>query len=76
VLKINLGFVKFTNICQVINGDYVDYLKDIASEKIVMLKYAPLILCDVERAFSSYKHILSDTRQSVTQENMENILMA
>jgi hypothetical protein len=77
VLRINLGFLTLTSVCQVINGDYVDYLEeDIAPEKILKLKCAPLISCDVERFFSSYKHILSDKRQSVTQENIKSILIA
>jgi hypothetical protein len=75
VLRINFGFLTLTSVCQVINGDYVHCLEDIAPEKILKLKYAPLISCDVERSFSSYKHILSDKRQSVTQENIKSIVI-
>jgi hypothetical protein len=49
--------------------------EDIASEKISVLKYAPVTSCDAERPFLAYKHILSDKRQSMTQENMEKILI-
>jgi hypothetical protein len=34
----NPGFSTFTSVCQVLNGDNVDPLEDIAPEKIRLLK--------------------------------------
>jgi hypothetical protein len=51
-----------------------DLPEDNAPEKIPLLKYAPVTSCNVEITFSAYKHILSHKRQSITPENMENIL--
>jgi hypothetical protein len=66
VLKRNPGFLAFTSVCLVLNGDDVDSPEDIAPEKIPLLKYAQVSSCDAERYFSAYKHILPDKRQSVT----------
>jgi hypothetical protein len=74
VLKRNPGFLTFTSVCQVLNGDDADPSEDIAPEKIPLLKYPPVMSCDAEYFFSAFKHILSDKRQSMTPENMENIL--
>jgi hypothetical protein len=71
VLKRNVGFSTFTSVCQVLNGDIVDPSEDIAAEKILLLKYAPVTSCDGESSFPAYKHILSDKRE----ENMETILI-
>jgi hypothetical protein len=62
VLKRNPGFLTVTSVCQVLNGDDVDPPEDIASEKIPLLKYAPMTSCNAERNFSAYKDILSDKR--------------
>jgi hypothetical protein len=59
VLKRNYGFSTFTSVCQVPNGDNVDPPEHTAPEKIPLLKYAPVISCEEERSFSTYKHILS-----------------
>jgi hypothetical protein len=75
VVKRNSGYLIFTSVCQIHNGDGVDPPEDIALEKIPLLKCAPVTPCDVERSFSVYKYILSDKRQSVTPENMEKILL-
>jgi hypothetical protein len=48
--------------------------EDITPEKIPLLEYASVTSWDEERYFSAYKHILSDRRQSITPENMEEIL--
>jgi hypothetical protein len=60
VLVRNLGFSTFTSVCEILDGDDVYPLDDIAPEKISLLIYAPVISCDVERSLSAYKHILSD----------------
>jgi hypothetical protein len=73
-LKRNPGFSTFTSVCQVLNGADVDPLKT-APEKIPLLKYAPVTSCDEEISLSSCRHILSNKRQSMTPENMENILI-
>jgi hypothetical protein len=75
VLKINPGFSAFTCVSQILNGDDVDPPEDNAPEKIPFLKYAPVTSCDVERAFSAYKNILSNKGQSMTLENIGKILI-
>jgi hypothetical protein len=75
VLKGNLGFLTITCVCQVLNGKDIDHPKDIAPEKILLLKYTSVTSCDIERSFSAYKHILSNIRQSMIPEDMENILI-
>jgi hypothetical protein len=65
VLKRNLGFSTFTNVCQVLNGD--------PPEKIPLLKYASVTSCDVGRPSSDHRHRLLDKRQSMTRVNMEKI---
>jgi hypothetical protein len=58
-----------------LNGDDAELSEDIASEKIPLLRYAPVTSFDVERSFSAYTHILSNKRQSITPENMGKILI-
>jgi hypothetical protein len=42
VLKRNPGFSTFTNVSELLNGDYIDSPEDNATEKIPLLKYAPV----------------------------------
>jgi hypothetical protein len=74
-LKETLDF-RYLPVCQVLKRENVDSPENIAPEKIPFLKYAPVTSRDAERAFSAYKHILSDKRQLMTPENMEKILIA
>ena len=37
--------------------------------------WMPVASVDVERSFSQYKHILSDRRESLTEENTKRLLM-
>lgn len=46
-------------------------LSSIATEAIWM----PVTSVDVERSFSSYKHILNDKRESLTDENTKRLIM-
>jgi hypothetical protein len=66
-------FSAFTSVCQVLHGDDVEPLEDIAPEKIPLLKYTPVTACDVERSSSDHKHSPSDKIQSMASENMEKI---
>ena len=38
-------------------------------------QYAPITSCDVERTFSIYKNVLNSKRTSLTEENLENVLL-
>lgn len=73
VFSKNSGFVTL----QVINTALVHGDLQISSEisrnpaVLSAYTYAPLVSVDVERSFSDYKYILSDRRQSFTQENLE-----
>jgi hypothetical protein len=48
VLERNPGFLTFTTVCLILrDGDDVDLPKDVAPEKISLLKYAPVTAFDV-----------------------------
>ncbi|KAI1691023.1 hypothetical protein DdX_22151 [Ditylenchus destructor] len=42
---------------------------------IAAYKYAQIQSCDVERSFSIYKRILEDRRTSLTEENIEKLMI-
>ena len=38
-------------------------------------KYAPLVSADIERTFSTFSNIFTDNRQSLTEDNIEKMLL-
>ena len=40
-----------------------------------LVRFAPLVSCDVERSFSMFKNVLSDNRKKFTVENLEKFLV-
>nr|CAD7398883.1 unnamed protein product [Timema poppensis] len=48
-----------------------DTHENTSPEKFILMKYVPVTYCDVEKTLSTYKHILSDKRQSMTTERIE-----
>lgn len=66
-LKKNTGLITLLDKLQ--NGDDFEFKKRI--------EFAPLVSCDVERSFSTYKYILSDRRTNLSPQTIEmlNIIM-
>ena len=58
--KITKNFDKITKIATALSGKIVDL--GLPPNIISLYKYAPLMSCDVERSFSTYKSILVDKR--------------
>jgi hypothetical protein len=71
VLKRNPGYSTFMAVCKILNGEDTNSSDDISLGKFHLLKFAPVISCNLERSFSAYKRILSDRQLSMTAENME-----
>ena len=62
-------------IANILQGDKDVTMADISPKDLAGFKYAPVTSVDVERSFSSYKHILSDRRQGFNFENLGKILI-
>jgi hypothetical protein len=58
-------------ISKILDREDIDPPEDISRGKFHLLKFVPVIPCDVERSFSAFKRILSDRWLSMTAENME-----
>ena len=69
----NPGLEHFLEVAKVHEGYAASVDVDIG--KAVVLKYAPVTSCDVERSFSMYKDILSHKRQNLLPENIEKYLI-
>lgn len=75
--KKNSGFELLIKINKILrldeNSEDLDINLDVSI--LTALKNAPITSVDVERSFSSYKHILSDRRQNFLPENIEKHLI-
>jgi len=81
VLKKNEGFLKLSNMVQIISGQpgnnlvhHVDV--NYTPADIAAYSYAPIASCDVERSFSRYKTLLADNRRSFTFDNLRKIFVS
>ena len=52
-----------------------DFQLDLTLPQISAFKYAPLIDCDVEESFSMFKNVLSDKRTSLSENNLEKLVL-
>jgi hypothetical protein len=62
-------------ISKILDGEDTGPPEDISAGKFHMLKFVPVIPCDVERSFSAFKRIFSDSWLSMTAGNMEKCLV-
>lgn len=77
LLRKNEGLSILKNISNLIHDDNTDmnaacdFIEKLLPNELNAYAYAPVTSCDVERTFSSYKHILSDRRHRFTFENLK-----
>ncbi|KAI1697026.1 hypothetical protein DdX_18735 [Ditylenchus destructor] len=63
---------KMAEIAKVQNGEEAELeVETMAPKQLSVMKYAPMVNCDVERSFSIYKNILTDNRASFSEVNLE-----
>lgn len=74
VLDKNEGFKILSKVSKILNGEIID---DLELDPYILsnLKYAPITSVDVERSFSTLKHLLDDRRHSFKTENLEKHLI-
>ena len=48
-------------------------LEPLAVDRKILLKFAPLTNCDIERSFSLYRHILSDKQHNLKPKNLAKL---
>jgi hypothetical protein len=75
VLEKNPDFSILQSVAKISSGGNGELSRNITPETGVMLKYAPVTSCDVERSFSAYKMVLSDRRHRLTPENLEKNML-
>ena len=74
VMSANTGLIEIKQICEVMKGDTTHFV-NISPPTLPCFKYAPITSVDVERSFSVLKNILSDRRQCLTQEHLQQYLV-
>ncbi|KAL4143045.1 hypothetical protein QTP88_005420 [Uroleucon formosanum] len=77
ILK-NNRFKIVTNISEMLDGEGArgeDIPGDLTTDDMTYFKYAPITSVDVERSFSSYKHLLTDQRRHLLFDNIRHILI-
>lgn len=60
-------------IAKIHNGESVEV--NYTPEEIAAFKYAPIVSCDVERSFSTYKNLLSDKRYAFSKISIRQMLV-
>lgn len=77
VLSKNEGFLFLKSIRQVFTGGVgtSDLFQTLTVDEILHLRYALITSTDVERSFSTYKHIFSDRRRYLQLTNLFPRLM-
>ncbi|XP_018494963.1 uncharacterized protein LOC108864235 [Galendromus occidentalis] len=75
VIDGNTGFVELCRIRDVMRGEVVDDLANIPVEDLLVLKFAPIVSCEVERTFSRYKNIFRDNRHRFLFENLKKFVI-
>ena len=79
VFQRNPGLNILLKINRLINTDRgtdADLPLNFSTSDVANFKFCPTTSVDVERSFSMFKNILSDRRQSLTQENLSRILVS
>ncbi|KAI1705118.1 hypothetical protein DdX_13876 [Ditylenchus destructor] len=72
VMQNNPGLSKMAEIAKVQNGEEAELeVETMAPKQLTVMKYAPMVNCDVERSFSIYKNISTDNRASFSEANLE-----
>lgn len=75
VLEKNPGYDFFKMIAGVLQGTSNTFPEGMGPGDLAMLKYCPTTSVDRERSFNIYRNILSDKRQSFTQENLKQLML-
>ncbi|PNF19043.1 hypothetical protein B7P43_G11713 [Cryptotermes secundus] len=73
VLDKNLGYETLCSISQILSGESFSAFsieEELTASDLVHFKYAPVVSADVERSFSKYKNVLSDSRHALTFKNL------
>jgi len=73
VLRNNPGLLKMMQLAKVQSGE--EAVIEMPPQQMAAMKYSPMVNCDVERSFSSFKNILTDKRTNFTPENLEMYLV-
>lgn len=74
VLEKNEGFKILSKVSNILNGEFVEGI-ELDPNIVANLKNAPITSVDVERSFSTFKHLLDDRRHSFKMENLEKHLI-
>ena len=76
VLNSNPDFGKLKSIRSIFLGENIkDFDFNLTLSQITSLKFAPVTSCDVERSFSAFKNVLTDKRTSLSEENLERLVV-
>ena len=65
----NANISKLVKIGKILSGEPTSL--EMLPDQIGAMKYAPIVSCDVEWSFSTYKNVLSEKRTNFTLENLE-----
>lgn len=71
----NVGFKELCSIRDTMRGIVTEGSLTIPVEDSLLMKFAPIVSCEVERSFSQYKSILRDNRQSFLFENLKKYVI-
>ncbi len=75
VLRNNRNLEILQNVAKVQSGVADSMAVGWSPDEVAELKFCPVTSVNVERCFSTYKHILSDCRHSILEENLEKIVV-
>lgn len=76
VLEKNSALSKLQNIRQVLEGEEgASLLKNMSASGAANLQFSPLASAPIERSFSTFKNVLTDCRQSFTEQNLMQTLV-
>jgi len=73
IVSNNPAIETISKICLILSGEHTQC--DIPPNLIPYYKFAPLTSVDVERSFSLYKSILTDTRTNFSLDNLEKYII-
>ncbi|XP_003739588.2 uncharacterized protein LOC100904791 [Galendromus occidentalis] len=75
VLKNNAGFAELQRLRDFMRGEASGEDVVMPLDDQILLKFAPVVSCEVERSFSRYKSIFRDNRRSLLFENLKKYVV-
>jgi hypothetical protein len=76
ILEKNPGYDKISLISKIISGkqltsEELEVNLNLTPEEISSFKYSPITNCEVERAFSRFKHVFNERKFNLTEANLK-----